>query len=128
VMNSRRFTASASRASDRKDSTPRHGRLLHPSTWAVRDNRGHAAKNKLANDGHDTRALQHYLGHKRTSSTRSDTPKWRPTASRTFGGTKVWAACAMRQRSRLNPKIPLPGATHEARRQTHVLRNILGNV
>src|SRR6516165_5276825 len=35
----------ASRASDRKDSTPRHGRLLHPSTCAVRDDRGHAADN-----------------------------------------------------------------------------------
>src|SRR5262245_12786071 len=44
-MNSRRFTASDSRASHRKDSTPRHGRLLHPSTWAVRDDRGHAAEN-----------------------------------------------------------------------------------
>src|SRR5262249_28679449 len=32
-MNSRRFTASDSRASHRKDSTPRHGRLLHPSSW-----------------------------------------------------------------------------------------------
>src|SRR5215467_3591193 len=31
VMNSRRFTASDSRASHRKDSTPRHGRLLHPT-------------------------------------------------------------------------------------------------
>src|SRR5436190_14657309 len=28
-----------------KDSTHRHGRLLHPSTWAVRDDRGHAAEN-----------------------------------------------------------------------------------
>src|SRR5262249_13194753 len=32
-----------SRASDRKDSTPRHGRLLHPSSWAERDDRDHAA-------------------------------------------------------------------------------------
>jgi hypothetical protein len=46
-MNSRRFTASDSRASHRNDSTPRHGRLLHPSTWAVRDDRGHAADNFL---------------------------------------------------------------------------------
>ena len=38
----------------------------------------HACGFKLANDGHDTRALQHYLGP-------SDTPKWRPTGSRTFG-------------------------------------------
>src|SRR6516164_5174519 len=35
----------ASRASDRKDSIPRHGRLLHPSTWAERDDRDHAAEN-----------------------------------------------------------------------------------
>src|SRR6516225_2390332 len=33
LMKSRRFTASDSRASHRKDSTPRHGRLLHPSSW-----------------------------------------------------------------------------------------------
>src|SRR5262249_6290863 len=30
---------------DRKDSTLRHGRLLHPSSWAERDDRGHAAEN-----------------------------------------------------------------------------------
>src|SRR5262249_38281098 len=34
TMNSRRFTASDSRASHRKHNTPRHGKLLHPSTWA----------------------------------------------------------------------------------------------
>src|SRR6516164_3251013 len=34
-----------SRASDRKDSTPRYGRLLHPSSWAERDDRDHAAEN-----------------------------------------------------------------------------------
>src|SRR5262249_1531175 len=34
-----------SRAPHRKDSTPRHGRLLRPSTWAVRDDRGQAADN-----------------------------------------------------------------------------------
>src|SRR5262249_25362142 len=34
-----------SRASDREDSTPRAGRLLHPSSWGVRDDRGHAAEN-----------------------------------------------------------------------------------
>src|SRR5262249_12585935 len=33
VMNSRRRTADASRAPGRKDSTPRHGRLLRPSSW-----------------------------------------------------------------------------------------------
>src|SRR5262249_57728867 len=45
VMNARRVTASASRAADRKDSTPRHGRLLHPSSWAERDDRDYAAEN-----------------------------------------------------------------------------------
>src|SRR6516165_6597220 len=37
--------ANVSRASNRKDSTPRHGRLLHPSSWAERDDRDHAADN-----------------------------------------------------------------------------------
>src|SRR6516165_1320263 len=32
-------------AQNRKDSTPRHGRLLHPSSWAERDDRDHAAEN-----------------------------------------------------------------------------------
>src|SRR5262249_20918344 len=45
VMNSRRLTAQSSRAPDRKDSTPRHGRLLHPSSRAERDDRDHAADN-----------------------------------------------------------------------------------
>jgi type 1 fimbriae regulatory protein FimE len=29
----------------------------------------HACGHKLANDGHDTRALQHYLGHKNIQHT-----------------------------------------------------------
>jgi type 1 fimbriae regulatory protein FimB/type 1 fimbriae regulatory protein FimE len=29
----------------------------------------HAAGYKLANDGHDTRAIQHYLGHKNITHT-----------------------------------------------------------
>src|SRR6516162_4489933 len=37
--------ANVSRASNRKDSTPRHGRLLHPSSRAERDDRDHAADN-----------------------------------------------------------------------------------
>ena len=45
----------------------------------------HACGFKLANDGHDTRALQHYLGHK----TPSGIPTWRPTGSRTFGEINV---------------------------------------
>src|SRR5262249_21496288 len=42
VMNSRRLTARCLLCSD---STPRHGRLLHPSSWAERDDRDHAADN-----------------------------------------------------------------------------------
>src|SRR6516164_2267252 len=45
VMNSRRLTARCLRAPDRKDSTPRYGRLLHPSSWTERDDRDHAAEN-----------------------------------------------------------------------------------
>src|SRR6516165_4374039 len=45
VMNSRRLTARCLPWFPRKDSTPRHGRLLHPSSWAERDDRDHAAKN-----------------------------------------------------------------------------------
>jgi Phage integrase family len=48
----------------------------------------HACGFKLANDGHDTRALQHYLGH-RTSSTRCATPSFRRIALRT-SGTDWW--------------------------------------
>src|SRR5262245_16563764 len=44
----------------------------------------HACGFKLANDGHDTRALQHYLGHKNIQHTVRYT-EWRPTASRIFG-------------------------------------------
>src|SRR6516164_11577537 len=35
----------ASCASDRKHSTPRYGRLLHPSSWAERDDRDQATEN-----------------------------------------------------------------------------------
>ena len=33
----------------------------------------HSTGYKLANDGHDTRALQHYLGHKNTQNTERNT-------------------------------------------------------
>ena len=46
----------------------------------------HACGFKLANDGHDTRALQHYLGHKNIQHTVRYT-ELSPTGSRTFGGT-----------------------------------------
>ena len=48
----------------------------------------HACGFKLANDGHDTRSLQHYLGHKNIQHTVRYT-EWRPTGSRTFGGTEI---------------------------------------
>src|SRR5262249_29050471 len=47
----------------------------------------HACGFKLANDGHDTRALQHYLGHKNIQHT-VRYPEWRPIGSRTFGGVE----------------------------------------
>jgi type 1 fimbriae regulatory protein FimE len=47
----------------------------------------HACAHKLANDGHDTRALQYYLGHKNISHTVRYTELAR-TGSRIFGGTE----------------------------------------
>ena len=44
----------------------------------------HACGFKLANDGHDTRALQAYLGHKNIS-TRCAIPSWRQRGSKAFG-------------------------------------------
>ena len=46
----------------------------------------HACGFKLANDGVDTRALQHYLGHKSIQHTCA-IQNCRPTGSRTSGGT-----------------------------------------
>src|SRR5215472_1549156 len=66
------------------DCARKHGRYGHRDAIHPHMLR-HPCGFKLANDGHDTRALQHYLGHK-TFSTRSGTPKWRPIGSRTFGG------------------------------------------
>ena len=43
----------------------------------------HACGYKLANDGHNTRALQHYLG------TPSDTPSFHPTGSATSGEIRL---------------------------------------
>ena len=48
----------------------------------------HSTGYKLANDGHETRALQHYMGHK-NSCTRFATPKWRLIGSRISGRTEV---------------------------------------
>ena len=47
----------------------------------------HACGFKLANDGHDTRGHCSTTSGTRTSTTPSGTPTWRPTVSRTFGGT-----------------------------------------
>jgi hypothetical protein len=47
----------------------------------------HSTAYKFANDGHDTRALQHYMGHK-ISCTRCVTPKWLRIASKTFERTE----------------------------------------
>src|SRR5215468_966265 len=60
----------ASRASDRKDSTPRHGRLLHPSSWAERDDRDHAAKNffprRWPKTGHPTYRASNLPHHQKS--------------------------------------------------------------
>jgi hypothetical protein len=41
------------------------GRAAHPVTvWSLPHMLRHSTGYKLANDGHDTRALQHYMGHK----------------------------------------------------------------
>jgi len=45
------------------------------------------AGSKLTNDGHDTRAIQHYLGHKNIQHTVRYTERHR-IGSRTFGGIK----------------------------------------
>ena len=48
----------------------------------------HACGYKLANDGHDTRALQHYLGHKNIQVP-SVTPSSHPTGSATSGAIRL---------------------------------------
>src|SRR5262249_21337381 len=60
----------------------------------------HACGFKLTNDGHDTRALQHTSGT-RTFSTRSGTPRWRPTGSRTFreADLRAWTSWCRRFRA-----------------------------
>jgi site-specific recombinase XerD len=46
----------------------------------------HACGYALANKGHDTRAIQGWLGHRSTTSTAS-TRRWRRTGSGSSGGT-----------------------------------------
>jgi type 1 fimbriae regulatory protein FimB/type 1 fimbriae regulatory protein FimE len=58
----------------------------------------HACGYKLANDGHDTRALQHYLGHKNISHTVRSTEM----SSDRFRGilSRLSARCAFATRKR----------------------------
>src|SRR5262249_7963023 len=68
----------------------------------------HACGFNLANDGHDTRRT---TSGTRTSSTRSDTPKWRPTSSRTFGEADLrpWTSWCRRFRAPASSgPLPLP--------------------
>jgi integrase len=46
----------------------------------------HACGYALANKGHDTRAIQGWLGHRSTTST-AFTRRWRRTGSGSSGGT-----------------------------------------
>lgn len=48
----------------------------------------HACGYKLANDGHDTRAIQHYLGHKNIVHTVRGTHSLRLIGSGTSGVTE----------------------------------------
>src|SRR5262249_3505088 len=65
---------------------------------------------KLANDGHDTRALQHYLGHKNIQHTVRYTDM-APDRFRTFGGADLrpWASWCRRFRAPASSgRLPLP--------------------
>src|SRR5262245_44332120 len=62
----------------------------------------HACGFKLANDGHDP-ALYSTTSGTRTSSTRSDTPTWRPTGSRIFGGANDDQALDAKQNCAASP-------------------------
>jgi integrase len=59
--------ASASCHSVTASALSRFGRFDRADMFAARF--CHCAGDKLANDGHDTRALQHYLGHKNIQHT-----------------------------------------------------------
>jgi hypothetical protein len=48
----------------------------------------------LANAGHDTRALQAWLGHKNIQHTVRYT-EWRPIVSRAFGGAEQYSRAVM---------------------------------
>ena len=49
----------------------------------------HACGYKLANDGHDTRAIQHYLGHRNIQNTVRYTQLSKLSGSRTFRKTET---------------------------------------
>ena len=55
-------------------------RQLVPIVEGVRSGARHGCGYALANAGHDTRALQAWLGHTRTSSTRFGTQSFHPPA------------------------------------------------
>jgi Phage integrase family len=63
----------------------------------------HGCGYALANAGHDTRALQAWLGHK-TSSTRCATRSWRRTGSRTFGDSRFVAIGVTSAAGRSSPR------------------------
>jgi integrase len=54
----------------------------------------HACGYKLANDVHDTRALQHYLGHKPTRFGKAEVPERSALASALWmqSGLWIWAS------------------------------------
>jgi type 1 fimbriae regulatory protein FimB/type 1 fimbriae regulatory protein FimE len=58
----------------------------------------HACGYALANRGHDTRALQAYLGHKNIQHTRCATPSYRRCGSRISGGLKTAHSSCLRKR------------------------------
>ena len=73
----------------RQDAIP-----AHPDTLR------HACGFKLVNDGHDTRTA--------LPLAQEDSPKWRPTTSKTFGGTDLGSASDSPRRARSNPLVLEP--------------------
>ena len=75
------------RAIDRAQGTHGHARPIHPHMLR------HACGFKLANDGHDTRALQHSLGHKNIQHTvrytdmAPDRSRWRRASNTQMSAT-----------------------------------------
>src|SRR5262245_7578501 len=105
VMNSRRLTADASCAPDRKDSTPRHGRLLRPSSWAERDERD------LAADIFSKEVTQKQA----TLLARQDLPQLPEIVSDQISGDGAW------MNFRFSRALP-PGASGSRRDERHSIR------